>query len=415
MRLKSYFADTVEAAVSLAGKQLGPEAMLVYSREAPPEARHLGPYEVVFAVPPPAEPALTPEDGAVPAPRQTPASPAGSAPAVRGYERLAREMARLRQQVEWMATNLLRSDTLSWRAPGKPTPLGRLLDELLAAGIVPELLHETAARLGERPEFREMMSPAAEPAAIREMLRAELKQLFSVDSRLGSRSGGPRIVAFVGPPGSGKTMTLVKLAANYGLQTGRPAQLLSLDMYRIGAAEQLRSFAAILGVGFQALDTPAALAHALAEHRQKDLVLIDTPGHSEGDMDAGEELAILLRSQAEIDTHLTLSASMKSADLTRAVERFEKFRPSKLLFTKLDETSSPGTILNEAIRTGRPLSFLTNGQRIPEDVLTATEGGILDLVFNQEPVPEVPPLRVSSPPPESPLWKQAAAGQAAAA
>jgi len=209
---------------------------------------------------------------------------------------------------------------------------------------------------------------------------------------------------------------LVKLAANYALRARRPAQILSIDMYRVGAAEQLRSYAAILGIGFQALDTPRSLAQALEEHRHKDLVLIDTPGHSEKDIDVGHDLADFFRKHPEIDVHLTLTASMKSADLKHAVDRFNRFQPRKLLFTKLDETASPGTMLSEAVRTGKPISFLTDGQQIPEDIREADKDFLLDKIFGSEADRNSYPEETEdSPSVPDPLWEQYAAGRAVAA
>src|SRR6478752_970922 len=109
-------------------------------------------------------------------------------------------------------------------------------------------------------------------------------------------------MADVGPPGSGKTTSLVKLAVAYGVAARKSVQVVSLDNLRVGAAEQLRSYAAILGVGFQALESPAGLDQALEEHA-KSLILIDTPGYCLGDLDAAADLAHVL-SRGEIDVHL---------------------------------------------------------------------------------------------------------------
>src|SRR5438034_11387009 len=95
----------------------------------------------------------------------------------------------------------------------------------------------------------------------------------------------------VGPPGVGKTTTLVKLAARYGLAANKRAQIISTDVYRIAAADQLRALAAILGIGCDVVETPLALAQALAEHQSKDLILIDTPGLARGEMQDGADLA----------------------------------------------------------------------------------------------------------------------------
>ena len=111
------------------------------------------------------------------------------------------------------------------------------------------------------------------------------------------------------------------------------------------------------------------------------MILIDTPGFGFGDMDHAHALARFLAGRSDIDTQLVLSSSMKSADLTRVVDSFEVFRPQRLLFTKLDETGSFGPILNEAARTGKPLSFFGTGQRIPEDLETASRSRVSELVL----------------------------------
>ena len=177
----------------------------------------------------------------------------------------------------------------------------------------------------------------------------------------------------------------MKLAVNYGLAARRPALLLSMDTYRVAAAEQLRSYAAIIGVGFSVLETVAALAQAIEENRGKDLIFIDTPGLGFGDMEEAAQLSGFLAARSDIDIQLVLSCSMKSADLIRVVDSYERFRPRRLLFTKLDETGSFGSLLNETVRTGKPLSFLTNGQRIPEDLEAASRNRISKLIFSGHP------------------------------
>ena len=132
----------------------------------------------------------------------------------------------------------------------------------------------TPGRTAQRPD-----GPAFQRA-----LRDEISSRFTADATLGRGPAQPRIVALVGPPGSGKTTTLVKLAVNYGLAARRPVLLLSMDTYRVAAADQLRSYAAILGVGFQLLETVSSLAQAIEENRGKELIFIDTPGLAYGDL-----------------------------------------------------------------------------------------------------------------------------------
>jgi len=356
VRLKSYFANDVKAALEMARIELGPDAMLIQSRKAPPEARHMGEYEVVMALPPSDRTA----DGSRHAPGQ------------QDYARLSADIAEMRKQLERMAAALSRSSAMaSARELPKPE-LAEVFSSLVEAEVDPALAHDILQRLRE----------ADVEGSVDRALAAELASRIRCDTQLG-RGGHPRIVALVGPCGCGKTTTLVKLAVRYGLTCRRPTQIISMDNYRIAAADQLRSFAAILGVGFLALETPGALSQAIEEHRTKDLILIDTPGHGPNDLVDSSDLAAFLAGRRDIDTHLVLSASMKSADLSRVVDRFEIFRPRKLIFTKLDETEAFGPIFNEAARTGKPVSFLSTGQQIPEDLEPADKERIVSLVLER--------------------------------
>ncbi|MBZ5591158.1 MAG: hypothetical protein LAP39_02910 [Acidobacteriia bacterium] len=360
MLVKSFFAATVEAALAEGSRELGPEALIVQSRKALPEAQHLGRYEVVLAAAqPPGKAAARADAG----------GPAGTG------EPLAREIARMRRQLDSLRRSLSH--------PAAPAALSFEAAEIFEAlvesetetGLASEIAQAAAAQAG--PDSGK--TTLARDAAI-----AEIESRFTVDATLGREGAARRIAALVGPPGSGKTATLVKLAVVHGLAARRPAVLISADTYRIAAADQLRSYAAILGVGFELVETPRALDQALDLHRAKGLILIDTPGLAVAEMDQGADLAAYLATHPEIDTHLVLSASMKSADITRAVDRFEIFKPAKLLFTRLDETGALGPVWSEAARTGKPLSFLSAGQSIPEDLEPATQRRIVDLVLPRE-------------------------------
>jgi flagellar biosynthesis protein FlhF len=376
MKIKSYFADTVEDAMALARKELGPDAMLVNSRKSSPEAHHLGMYEVVFVTDLPAgDPGDPPADAPV---------AAGSAARQPPDEQLSQQMVELKKELEGMRRTITRSalSAPSWREGSQDE--SNAYETLTAGDVSPDLALEIVqaaeARVGSSPR-KAGASQRAGGNAFRGALVEELESRFTVQPALGRGEARPRIVALVGPPGSGKTTCLVKLAVNYGLAARRPVLLLSMDTYRVAAAEQLRVYAAILGVGFQVLDTVTALAQAIEEHRGKELIFIDTPGLGVGETADWSSLARFLSGKTSIDTQLVVSSSMKSADLSRVVDGFEVFRPQRLIFTKLDETGSFGSILNETVRTGKPLSFFSCGQRIPEDLEAATRNRLAELIL----------------------------------
>jgi flagellar biosynthesis protein FlhF len=346
----------VEAALAEGSRELGPEALIVQSRKAPPEAQHLGRYEVVLAAAPPPGKSVA-------------SSAAAGAPAGTG-EPLAREIARMRRQLDDLRWSVSRPAM----PPAVSTEAAEIFETLVESETEAGLAREIAEAVAARPERDNAV--LARQAAV-----AEIESRFTVNATLGREGAACRIAALVGPPGSGKTATLVKLAIRYGLAARRPVVLISADTFRIAAADQLRSCAAILGVGFELVETPRALDQALELHRAKGLILIDTPGLAAAEMDQGAELAAHLAAHPDIDTHLVLSASVKSADITRAVDRFEIFQPAKLLFTRLDETGALGPVWSEAARAGKPLSFFTTGQSIPEDLEPASKRRVVDVVL----------------------------------
>jgi flagellar biosynthesis protein FlhF len=373
MKIKSYFTHSVEDAMAKAALELGPDAMLLNSRKAPPESGHPGEYEVVFAT---AAPVSKSGDGLA----ETAAAYVEAASPV--DERLSRELADLKKEMEGMRRTLTRSVIAPSQLAGAPPDMADAYAALTGSEVPADLAREIVQRAeGRLSGPRGRASQRRDQTAFQRALIEELESRFQVQPALGRGDARPAIVALVGPPGAGKTTTLVKLAVNYGLAARKPVLLLSADNYRVAASEQLRCFAGILGVGFQILETVSAVAQAIEEHRGKELILLDTPGFCFQDMDGASAMAQFLSTRSDIDTHLVLSSSMKSADLSRVADSFEIFRPQRLLFTKLDETVSFGPIFAEAVRTGKPLSFFTNGQRIPEDLEAASRNRLLQLML----------------------------------
>lgn len=359
LHVKSFFAATVKEALDQAHQELGADALLLKTREAPPEARHLGIYEVVLGV--------ARETGA-----KEPESGAGSHSSSPQSGAIEDALVQLKAFMRTL-----------------PDPSGntRVEEALLEAGMVPELarqIDQAVQQRMKRGSVVQMTRPGGVGRRNTETLAAETAA--EIASRMEVRPGLSRVTALVGPPGAGKTTTLVKLAVLEGLRAGRTTRLISADTQRISGADQLRTFAAILGVSFRAVESTAALAQAIEAVPSCDLVLIDTPGYGKVlQSELGRDLADFLARRQDIDTHLVLTASTQTSVLQKLVESYRAYRPSKLLFTRLDEVESLASVYCEAVTQQMPLSYFSLGQLIPEDLEAASTERITESLVSKLP------------------------------
>ena len=177
-----------------------------------------------------------------------------------------------------------------------------------------------------------------------------------------------RIVSFVGPTGVGKTTTIAKLAAQYTLFHKKKVALITIDTYRIGAVEQLKIYGEIIGLSVDVVMTPPELKKTIEKHSDKDIILIDTAGRSSKNTAQVWELKGFLDTIQPIETCLVLSATTKQSDLDRIIKDFRYVDFTKLIFTKIDETDTLGLIINTIFTTNAPVSFITDGQNVPDDI-----------------------------------------------
>lgn len=349
MRLKTYFASGIDAAMNLARTELGDDALLVHSRRTSGESTALGAYEVVFASTAYSVSAEAPHTHApAAAPKSLPAAPAA------GQD----ELASLRDAVEMTLRLARRSEALllaQSRGTGEFAGMDAALEDA-----------------GFGCAFRGRVLQEMQNAPLRNLRTAVaqwMQQRIRVQSAIGKPGSMRRCLAVLGPPGAGKSLSLIKIAARFGVTGRRPAQILSIDTERIGGIEGTRAYANVLGIAFQAVDSTHALAQALAEHANKDLVLIDTPGLTAPAAEIESDLSGFLQARPEIDRHLVLPASASAQTLARTVQGFARFQPDKLLFTRLDEAETRlGPMLEAAIQSGLPVSFTSAGTRTPEDL-----------------------------------------------
>jgi flagellar biosynthesis protein FlhF len=192
-----------------------------------------------------------------------------------------------------------------------------------------------------------------------------------------------RIVVLVGPTGVGKTTTLAKLAA-LDVTSGRlRVGVVSTDTYRIAAVEQMRAFTDMLALPFHVAFTPRDLRQALAKLTEVDRVYVDTSGRSPRDEASLRTMRGFFQGLGA-DVELCLPAGCRRADALRALHAFHEFAPRGLIVTKWDETTMPGEVVSLAVERNMPLSFLTDGQRVPEDIMTADARRIAECVLEDK-------------------------------
>lgn len=193
---------------------------------------------------------------------------------------------------------------------------------------------------------------------------------FGKPEEISPADNGTKVIFFIGPTGVGKTTTIAKLASSFIVDEKKKVALITADTYRIAAAEQLRTYAGILEVPFRVVYSPEEIRQALGAFAGYDYIFIDTSGHSYQNEEQKQNMSQIVHSvdgKAEKEVYLVLSATTKYRDLLRIVDTYSEIVEYKLIFTKLDETSSLGNLLNLKLYTGTSLSYITCGQNVPDD------------------------------------------------
>jgi len=191
----------------------------------------------------------------------------------------------------------------------------------------------------------------------------------------------PLTIALIGPTGVGKTTTLAKLAASFKLRHGKKVGLITTDTYRIAAVDQLRTYANIIGLQLEVALTPTDMAQAVHRLSQCEIILIDTAGRSQNDANRIEELKQFLDAAKPHEVHLVLSSTAGEKVLLRESEAFSAVGIHKIALSKLDEAVSFGALVNVVRQIGKPLSFFTTGQEVPDHLEIGKAERLAELVL----------------------------------
>ncbi|KAB7627166.1 flagellar biosynthesis protein FlhF [Alkalilimnicola sp. S0819] len=313
--------------------------------------------------------AAEPESAPEPAPTPEPAAERPRPAATRIEWSQDPAMQAMRDELKTLRSLFESQMTLmEWGKQGQRQPVrAEMLKRLNELGLGSDVCRKLADRLGEYDD----------PARAWTQAMAIIAKHLPVTGDDILEQGG--MVAVVGPTGVGKTTTVAKLAARYALRHGRNAvALVSTDNFRIGAQDQLRNFARILGVPVHTAANSQELERVLGELKGKRLVLVDTAGMSQRDMRLNEQLQALADRKLALRPYLVVSANSQLAALSETVRAFRKVKPVGCIVTKLDEATSLGGVVTAVLRYQLPLAYLGTGQRVPEDLQPARSDRLIE-------------------------------------
>jgi len=232
-----------------------------------------------------------------------------------------------------------------------------------------EVEHEYAAQIID--EAIKVTKPGTPIDVVLSGIYQKMILRFGKPSVISPSENGPKTVFFVGPTGVGKTTTIAKIASKFSVEAKKKVALLTADTYRIAAAEQLRTYANILEVPFRIIYTIEEMESALNDFKNFDYVFVDTAGHSHQNEEQKSVMGSFIHSvdgSVEKEVYLVVSATTKYRDLKSIADAYSKITDYKLIFTKLDETTAVGNLLNLKLYTNADLSYVTCGQNVPDDI-----------------------------------------------
>jgi flagellar biosynthesis protein FlhF len=376
MNVKTYHTKSLQEALDSIKRDLGTEALVLSTREVVP-SRPFGflrkpKWEVAAAARPETTVAVS-TPAAKPAPVAAAAVAMAAAPAKTATALAEPNDMDDRPVTTRRAPNDRRIDLLleemdevkrSLKTLGKSMPArtengGGLYGELVNQGIESEMaesLIQSASRGNPTPN------------ELRSRVRRLLGDMIVVDPPAELHAKSRIVSVFVGPTGVGKTTTIAKIAGQATTRFKKKVALITTDMMRVGSQDQLTRFGALLGVPAYTCSDVSTLKGLIESLDDRDLILVDTPGASPSDLARLSKLEAVL-ALPEARMNLVISATTRSEDIVKIVSRFQRFNPKRVVFTKIDETDSKSLLVGDLLRNEVAISYITNGQRVPDDLL----------------------------------------------
>lgn len=364
MKIKKVKAESVRDAMHRIRREFGADAVILNTRNLP-EATQENPEEKVevtagiYQQPAPAAEAITAPAEAAPA---EPASPDLNGEMQETMLKMQETIERLTVELQYPDLQKLPDAYREWYL--------LLAQEEMDSYLTKNIIRETKRALGEE----------ASREAVRDHIESMIEDIF-LESPALEVEEAQRIIALVGPTGVGKTTTIAKLATQKSLEEGRKVALITADTYRVAATDQIRTFANLLEVPIQVVYTAEEMERAIRDFADYEYIYIDTTGRSQNDTDNVQQIQEILEGAHPHEMHLVLSSTTSTATLRAIANRFSVLPITDLLISKTDEAEAVGSVLSMLQQFSWPVSYFTNGQHVPEDIMVGTAAGYCELLF----------------------------------
>ena len=350
MQIKKYRANTIKEATARVKDILGPEAMIISTKKVNGKGT-----ERLFEVSAVATDSESMDLGAT------------------LYGELKSDLMSIKE----MISLLNHSGSIIENLMTKPAIIN-LYAKLIRSGV-----HDQYARMFFEKAGALSETHSRDFDGIRTKVIREIMQVIDVTNPFERTDGKQVLSAFIGTTGVGKTTTIAKLAAHLMLKARKKVGLISIDSYRIGAIEQLKTYANILGIPCFPAFNKKDLIFALKKMETREVILIDTAGQSQYDRERIGELKRMIADDLEINAHLLLSVSTTESEMNSAATNFSSLNCQSYIFTKIDESEKCGSVINQIMKRPLPISYFTTGQNVPEDIEKASKEKVFNLILNK--------------------------------